>query len=94
MWAALDGPYVRQQRGMKAAHDRKLQVVPIIEADARFASVRLSVSTYPALVVTGTVRDEIAMQDLRSLVAIPTDANYQLSFQVRADSDAVIQQGQ
>jgi hypothetical protein len=88
IWGWLDGPAARQERGMKAAHARQLQLQPRLEADPRFSSVSLRVSTHPALFAHGTVSDEQALQDLKSIVVLPPDANYRLIFSVKVDEDA------
>jgi hypothetical protein len=88
IWGWLDGPAARQERGIKAAEAQKLQLEPRLAADPRFVAVDLSVRTNPALVVYGTVRDEQALRDLKSIVVIPPDAKYGLMFNVDVDRDA------
>jgi hypothetical protein len=85
VWAAIDGPYVRQQRAMSAAFARKRELLPRLDADPRFASVKLSVSTAPALVVSGKVPGLRAASDLREIVKNPPDATYSLAFNVSLD---------
>jgi hypothetical protein len=81
-------PAARQERGIKAAHAQQLQLQPRLAADPRFASVDLDVSTQPALVAFGTVRDDQALWDLKSIIVIPSDANYRLIFRVDVDKEA------
>jgi hypothetical protein len=87
-WGWLDGPAARQQRGMKAAHALQLQLQARLDADPRFSAVSLGVSTHPALFAHGTVGDDKALQDLKSIVVIPPDVNYRLIFSVKVDQDA------
>jgi hypothetical protein len=87
IWGWLDGPAARQERGIKAAEAQNLQLQPRLAADPRFAAVDLDVSTRPALMVFGTVGDEQALRDLKSIVVIPPDANYGLMFNVDVKRD-------
>jgi hypothetical protein len=93
VWGWLDGPAARQERGIQAAEARKLQLQPRLAADPRFAAVDMSVRTSPELVVYGTVGDEQALRDLKSIVVIPPDANYRLNMQVKVDKGAATKPG-
>jgi len=88
VWGWLDGPGARQERGMKAAEALRLQLKSRLDADPRFASVELGVSTRPALMAMGAVGDERALEDLKSIVVVPAGANYGLIFRVKVDIDA------
>src|ERR1041384_4398701 len=88
IWGWLDGPAARQERGMKAAHVLQLQLQPRLDADPRFSGVNLGVSTHPALFAHGTVRDEQALQNLKSIIVVPPDAGYRLIFNVNVDKGA------
>ena len=80
--AELFGPGGRQRRAAGHMHAFTAKVLPLVQADPRFASVDVGSMTHPSLRVTGAVPDDKSLADLKAILTPPPGADFWTRFEV------------